>query len=279
MKLDYDVIADLIEYLDQHAAEQPSLELLARRAGVSPTHLQRVFRRWVGVSPKQFCQVAMAADASALLARGRSVLDTTYDLGLSGPSRLHDLTLSIEALTPGEIRAKGAGVALHYGSGPSPFGRAFVAWSQRGVVSMHFERTQSDPTDEFVSALGSRWPLAKLQQDEAGAIQLLGDIFGGGKRPVTLLVKGTNLQVKVWQALLNIPEGAALSYADVAQLVGHPKAVRPVASAVARNEIAYLIPCHRVVRKTGLYGKFRWGAARKRILLAYEAFADTAHTT
>ncbi len=266
MALDYDTIARVIRHIDQHADEQPTLGGLAEAVGVSPSHLQRAFKQWAGVSPKRFLQVVTANSAKELLRDHHSVLDTTYAVGLSGPGRLHDLLVSVEAVTPGEYKSRGAGLTIRYGWHDTPFGKALVALSDRGVVALYFEA--EGVVDE--GRLESEWSGADLVEDAAATESTARRIFDAGQGRIPLLLRGTNLQVKVWEALLRIPEGRAVTYGDVAEAVGRPSAVRAVASAIGRNPISYLIPCHRVLRSTGALGGYHWGIDRKRAMLAYE---------
>jgi AraC family transcriptional regulator of adaptative response/methylated-DNA-[protein]-cysteine methyltransferase len=266
MALDYDTIAGVIRHLDAHADEQPSLEELAAGVGASPTHLQRVFKRWAGVSPKRFLQVATASTAKDLLRGHESVLEASYGAGLSGPGRLHDLIVAVDAVTPGEYKSRGAGLTIRWGWHDSPFGPALIAVSDRGVVALYFAAEGVE--DE--SRLESEWSGATLVEDPAATVPVARAVFEDGGS-VSLLLRGTNLQVKVWEALLRIPEGRAVTYSDVAEAVGKPDAVRAVASAVGRNPISWLIPCHRVLRATGALGGYHWGLERKRAMLTWEA--------
>lgn len=270
---DYARIARAIEYLEAHAQEQPSLDEVAASAGLSPSHFQRLFTRWAGVSPKRFLQLQTLAHARERLVGRRSLLDATYASGLSSGGRLHELFVSLEAVTPGEFKSGGAGLTLRHGVHPTPFGDALLALSERGVVALHFLNGRS--SEEPLADLRAEWPGAALRQalEETGevAARIFGPVTEAGPAPLSVLVKGTNFQVKVWQALLRIPSGEVATYEDVAQQVGQPKAVRAVGSAVGANAVALLIPCHRVLRKSGAFGDYRWGAPRKRALLAWEA--------
>lgn len=257
---------------------RPSLAEAAAQAGLSPWHFQREFTRLTGVSPKRFLGCLALDHARAALAAGLPVLEAAYAAGLSGPSRLHDLAVAFEAASPGEIRAAGAGMALGYGVSDSPFGPVFAARSTRGIVRLAF--TDTDGAEAALAALRRDWPRAALARDDAVAAALAANLFrpgpGGGGR-WTLAPRGTNFQVKVWQALLAIPPGAAATYAAIARAVGRPGAARAVGAACAANPIAVLIPCHRVLRATGALGGYAYGTARKRALLAWEgAAADEA---
>lgn len=269
MSLDYDTIAHVIKYIDENLDAQPSLSELARDIGVSPAHLQRSFKRWAGISPKRFLQVATASAAKDLLRDHESVLDTTYRVGMSGPGRLHDLFVSVEAVTPGEYKSRGAGLTIRYGWHDTPFGPALVAVSDRGIVALYF--AAEGAADE--ERLRDEWSRATLVEDRDATRPVIEQVFARvpGSSVVPVYLRGTNLQVKVWEALLRIPEGRAVTYTDVARAVGRPDAVRAVASAIGRNPISYLVPCHRVLRSTGALGGYHWGVDRKRVMLAYEA--------
>lgn len=266
----YERIAAAIEYLTRHADRQPELAEVARHAGLSPHHFQRIFRRWAGVSPKRFVQFLTVERAKPLLRDDVSVLDATYEVGLSGPGRLHDLFVSVEAMTPGEYKALGAGLEIRWGMHPSPFGRCLLGITDRGLCHLAF----GDRDRPLVRALEAEWPDATLAEDRAGTGATVRRLFGPraarGDRPLPLLLRGTNFQIKVWSALLRVPEGTTVSYGRLARALGRPKAVRAVGNAVGRNRIAWLIPCHRVLRATGALGGYRWGEERKRALLAWE---------
>ncbi|MGD2135253.1 MAG: methylated-DNA--[protein]-cysteine S-methyltransferase [Gemmatimonadales bacterium] len=269
---DAERVARAIGYLERHYRQQPSLEVVADHVGLSPHHFQRIFKRWAGVTPKRFVQFLTVEHAKRALRDGRTVLDAAYDAGLSGPGRLHDLFVSVEAVTPGQFRASGSGLVLRWGVVPSPFGRCIVAVTDRGVARLAFvgDAAESVARDD----LAVTWPGAVLAHDPDRVWSVAETIFARGPsetRPLTLVLRGTNFQLQVWQALLRVPPGALVSYGDVARAVGRPAAVRAVASAVARNPIAYLIPCHRVIRSTGAFGDYRWGAERKVAMIGWEA--------
>lgn len=270
---DYQLVAQAIEYLDEERMAQPSLEDVAERMGVSPFHLQRVFTRWAGISPKRFLQYLTLEHAKALLAESRPVLDAAYSSGLSGPGRLHDLFVTVEAVTPGEYKAQGAGLTIEYGRHRTPFGECLLAVTERGVCALSF--LNGNGWEDAVADLASRWPGATLEERSEVTGATADRIFTGVRadtdRPLALFLKGTNFQLKVWEALLRIPAGAVSTYADVARLVDSPKASRAVGNAVGGNCIAYLIPCHRVIRSSGAVSSYRWGATRKRVMLGWEA--------
>ena len=275
---DYSRIEQAIQYLDQHVHQQPDLQELAAYLGLSEYHFQRLFSRWVGISPKRFLQYLTKEHAKQLLLQSESVLSATYEAGLSSPGRLHDLFVTTEAVTPGEYKSGGAGLHLTYGFHPGPFGECLVAVTERGICALQF--VQAGDRADALETLKMRWPNAFFYEDLSLTVPFVRQIFPIFERqaavPLHLYLRGTNFQIKVWEALLNIPAGYVLSYEDIAARVGRPKAVRAVGQAVAHNPVAVLIPCHRVIRKVGDFGGYRWGLPRKRALLAWEAaHADT----
>ncbi len=270
---DYARMAQAIAFLSHHYRRQPTLDEAAREAGLSPHHFQRTFQRWAGVSPKKFVQFLTLEHARRLLDGEASVLDAAYDSGLSGPSRLHDLTLSIEAMTPGELKAKGKGLDIAYGFHPSPFGNALAMLTDRGLCGLAF--ADKGEEDAALADMQSRWPLAHYRKDAAQARAAVTRIFErDGKQPLFLI--GTPWQVKVWEALLRIPEGRITTYETIAREVCTERATRAVGTAVGRNPISWLIPCHRVLRKSGALAGYHWGLDRKRAMLAFEAARTSA---
>ena len=271
--LDYQRIASAIEYLSQHRRRQPSLQDLAEAMNLSPFHCQRLFQRWAGISPKKFLQYLTVEHAKNLLAQSHSVLDAALETGLSGPSRLHDHFVSLEAVTPGEFKSGGAGLALRYGLHTSPFGLMLLALSERGVCALRFIEPQA--LQQELGQLASDWPQAKLVSDQSGTAHIAANIFTRSQdrsdHTLPVLVRGTPFQISVWKALLRIPEGEARSYSTIAQAVDRPRAVRAVGSAIGSNPVAYLIPCHRVLRRAGELGGYRWGLPRKQALLVWES--------
>jgi AraC family transcriptional regulator of adaptative response/methylated-DNA-[protein]-cysteine methyltransferase len=269
---DYRRVERAIRFLAEDFQSQPSLDAVAGRVGLSPFHFQRLFRRWAGVSPKRFVQYLTAEHAKALLRRSASVLDAAWGAGLSGPGRLHDLVVAVEAVTPGELKRGGEGLEIRYGFHATPFGECLVAVTGRGVCALSF--VAGDGRAAAKRELQQAWPGATLVEDAEASAPVVMAVFarrGRGERRLRLLLKGTNLQLKVWSALLRLPEGTAVTYADVARAVGQPRAARAVGTALGQNPIGVLIPCHRVLRSTGAFGGYRWGEARKRALLAWEA--------
>jgi AraC family transcriptional regulator of adaptative response/methylated-DNA-[protein]-cysteine methyltransferase len=271
MRTDYDKIEQAILYLDERAREQPSLADVAAYVGMSESHFQRLFTRWAGISPKRFLQFQTVAHARALLAESRSLLDTTYEAGLSSAGRLHDLFVTIDAVTPGEYKRAGDGLTIQWGVHDTTFGECLIGTTPRGICGLYFVTESGIPGAHRL--LAESWEGARLIEN-AKATQLLAEqIFGESRpaaAPLALLVKGTNLQLKVWEALLRIPLGEVVSYEQLAAAAGAPSAVRAVGTAVGRNPVSYLIPCHRVIRKTGAFGNYGGGIARKRAMLTWE---------
>ena len=273
MTTDYQRVAQAIQFLEQNYQTQPSLEELAAQLALSPFHLQRLFTQWAGVSPKRFVQYLTAEHAKSLLTNAHSVLDATYATGLSSPGRLHDLLVATAAVTPGEFKQRGAGLQIAYGRHATPFGDCLLAVTGRGICQLLF--VTEGGWEQAVAELHDQWQAAALIADQTQTQPLIDQIFpvdgSDGQRRVSLLLKGTNFQLNVWKALLQIPAGAAWSYEDVAQAIGQPKAARAVGNAVGANPIAYLIPCHRVIRKSGIVDAYRWGSTRKKAMLAWES--------
>lgn len=273
MSTDYQRVAEAIQFLEANFREQPDLDALAAHMNLSPYHLQRLFTRWAGISPKRFVQFLTAEHAKQLLADAHSVLDATYEAGLSSPSRLHDLLIAIEAVTPGEFKSKGAGLKIRYGRHATPFGDCLLAATERGICKLAF--VDEAGWEAAVAELRSQWEGAQIVEDQTNTQPLVEQIFppGGanGQRTINLLLKGTNFQIKVWEALLRIPFGSVRTYEDVAQAIGQPSASRAVGGAVGANNIAYLIPCHRVIRKSGVIQDYHWGPTRKKAMLGWES--------
>ncbi|MGB3564549.1 MAG: methylated-DNA--[protein]-cysteine S-methyltransferase [Thermoanaerobaculia bacterium] len=270
---DYERIETAIRFLEQNLRQQPSLAEVAAAAGLSEYHFHRLFSRWVGTTPKRFLQFLTAEYAKERLAESASVLDAAYDAGLSGGGRLHDLMVTLEAISPGEYKRGGSGLVINYGIHPSPFGACLLAVTERGICGLEFlaDRTGKQTRED----LAARWPGADLEQDPMRTAPYLARLFPPADRedgaPITLLVKGTNFQLSVWQALLRIPPGELVGYGDIARHLGKPGAARAVGSAVGANPISYLIPCHRVIRAVADFGNYRWGAARKKAMIGWEA--------
>jgi len=268
---DYDRIGAALSYLDRHRRQPVPLAGLADVLGLSPFHFQRLFTRWAGISPKRFARYLQLNDARLLLRDARSVLDTTLDVGASSPGRLHDLFMSIDAVTPGEFKSGGAGLTIAVGEHPSPFGRCLLGVSPRGICWLSFAGAERDGMEE----LQATWPAATIRNDAKTTGSVAARIFPPrpqpASRPLRLLVGGTNFQVKVWEALIRVPPGCLTTYADLGVRIGHPTAARAVGNAVAANPISYLIPCHRVIRSMGIVGDYRWSPQRKEAMIAWEA--------
>jgi AraC family transcriptional regulator of adaptative response/methylated-DNA-[protein]-cysteine methyltransferase len=270
----YDLISKTISYLAENQAMQPDLKKLSFEMGVSPHHLQRTFQSWAGVSPKQFLKFLTRQAAIDRLKSGCSVLESALDSGLSGPGRLHDLMISTDALTPGEIKKHGAGVDLNYGFGETLFGTALIAWTSRGVSFLGF--CNETGVDQSFLSLKTQWGNASFMEVSSDAQQWLDVIFNRREgEPVELWLRGSPFQLKVWQALLAIPEGTHSTYGQLASHIGHPGAARAVGTAIGSNPVAWIIPCHRVIRQAGETGGYRWGGMTKRALIGYEAASST----
>jgi AraC family transcriptional regulator of adaptative response/methylated-DNA-[protein]-cysteine methyltransferase len=269
---DYQKMEKAIRFLEEHSEGQPTLEEAARYVNLSPYHFQRLFKKWVGVSPKRYLQFLTVENAKRLLHQSASVMDTAFDVGLSGPGRLHDLFVSVETVTPGQFKSRGQYVEIRYSVSDSPFGRCVLAMTKKGVCDLRFVDRAHE--DHSIRDLSKKWSAAVLSEDQQMGDEMVSRIFshmsGPGPEKLSLDLYGTNFQIKVWQALLRIPEGAVVSYTDVARRVGRPDAVRAVAGAVGKNPVAWLIPCHRVLRNSGELGGYRWGLTRKKIMLARE---------
>ena len=268
----YDKIERAIRFIEDNRLDQPGLDEIAAGIGMSPFHLQRVFTAWAGVSPKLFLRYVTLDHAREALMDASPVLDAALDVGLSGPGRLHDLFVTLEAATPGEFGAGGCGLEIRYGLHDGPFGRFLVAATERGVCRIAFEQAGEDQ----VGALADAWPGARLVEDEARTWRIAGEALAhgmtAGESPIRLWARGTNFQIKVWEALLRVPPGRLASYGGIARAVGNPRAGRAVGRAVGANPIAVLIPCHRAIRASGRFETgYRWGSARKRALIAWEA--------
>lgn len=275
LNADYARIEKAIRYLDANRAAQPELADVAKHVGLSPAHFQRMFTRWAGISPKRFLQHRTAQVVKRLLRENRSVLDASYEAGLSGSSRLHDLIVNAEAVSPGEYQKAGDGLVVKYGFHPSPFGECLIAITPRGICHLAFVHPVS--RQEALARLKHDWPRAELSADQSATRVAIAAAFpvGGHKRlpALSLHIKGTNFQLKVWEALLKIPDGAVTTYGDIAAALDAPNASRAVGSAVGSNPVSWLIPCHRVIRASGELGGYAWGIERKKVMLLKEQMA------
>lgn len=273
---DYYRIEKAIRFLESNFGNQPSLGEMARSINISPYHFERLFKRWAGVTPKQFLQLLTLEYSKKLLDESRTTLVAAHSAGLSGGGRLYDHFVSIDAVTPGEYKSGGVGLTISYGLHETLFGRLFIGISNRGICSLNF--VESSSVDSNLNRLHENWPNARIFEDKV-ATRLVSkkieqSVEERKNQPLHLLLKGTNFQLKVWQALLNIPPGYVLSHSDVAVLVGKPRALRSISNALSKNPIAYLIPCHRVIQENGVLGNYLWGNARKKAILGREIAAN-----
>lgn len=273
----YQQIAEAINYFRCHQDQQPNLETIARHVGISSFHFQRLFSEWVGVSPKKFLQYLTKEKAKQHL-RNSSLMSVALDVGLSGTGRLHDLMISCEGVTPGEYKRWGEGLQIHYGLHASPFGLCLLAITDRGVCKCAFYDSEEQAL-QLIEELHADWPGAEIIRADECTAGLVARIFPNNASEQSLsapgrlhlLLKGSQFQLQVWEALLRVPEGELLSYQQLAQQAGKVRATRAVASAVAHNNLAYLIPCHRVIRSNGEFNEYRWGATRKLVMIGWEA--------
>ena len=269
--LEYRRIERAIRFIDQRFREQPSLERVAKSAGVAPHHFARMFRRWAGISPKQFMQRLTLQAARESLGQEQSVLQAALDAGLSGPGRLHDLFVTLEAVTPGEFKSRGSGLKVRHGTAATPFGPATIAVTARGIGFVGFETQGGEVPgwDEYRQS----WRDATFVEDASAAVAVTARIWGtatSSAEPLRLWVHGSNFQIQVWQALLRDARGLTVNYSGIADAIGRPAAARAVGGAVGANPVAWLIPCHHVLRASGALGGYRWGVERKRTMLAWE---------
>ncbi len=271
--IDYERIEKAIQFLADNFHSQPNLKEIAARIHVSEYHFQRIFSRWVGISPKRFLQFLTKEYAKTLLEKSINLLDVTYESGLTSPGRLHDLFVTCEAVTPGEYKARGAGLVITYGYHATPFGECILAKTNRGICGLSF--VQSDNRQSVFVNLKQKWQNARLIEAPDVTRPFVSRIFnpseGQKSPPLRLVLSGTNFQIKVWEALIKIPMGAVVSYEDVAAHIGMPRACRAVGNAVGSNPISFAIPCHRVIRKTADFGNYGGGVARKLAILGWEA--------
>ncbi len=272
---DYDLVRRAIRYLSENWTDHPDLDELSRHVGLSPAHCQKLFKRWCGLSPKEFVQAITVDNARLLLGNSASVLDAAHEVGLSGTSRLHDLFVDHEAMTPGDFKRRGEGLRMIYGFHFSPFGEVLVLATDRGVAGLAFvDEDKNQTRTEALADMTGRWPGAIYVEDpkqtEPHARRIFDAALWQAEQPVRLILIGTDFEVRVWEALLKIPMGRAVSYADIARHVGKPGASRAVGSAVGRNPISFVVPCHRVLRGDGSLGGYHWGLTRKKALIGWE---------
>ena len=272
---DYSTVATAIEFLSQNWRDQPPLIEIANHVGLSETHFQKVFSRWAGMSPKEFIRTLTLQHARSLLADSASVLDTTYEVGLSGPGRLHDLFVHYEAMTPGDYKAGGEGLSMAYGFHGSPFGTCLAMATDRGLAGIAFCEVGNEARAGALDDMMSRWPKANYYQDEALTKRLTARSFEQESwsidQPLKLVLIGSDFDVTVWETLLKIPFGRAVTYGDIARHIGKPRAARAVGSAVGRNPISFVVPCHRALRASGAMGGYHWGLTRKHAIIGWEA--------
>jgi AraC family transcriptional regulator of adaptative response/methylated-DNA-[protein]-cysteine methyltransferase len=269
---DYATVRATIEYLSEHWRAQPELEAVAAAVGTNAQRLHRVFTRWAGLTPKAFVQALTLDQARRMLDQSQSILDTAYEVGLSGPGRLHDLFVTHEAMSPGAYKARGAGVTIRYGLHASPFGTALLMATERGLAGLSF----ADPGGEAAAFedMARRWPAAVYREDPAVTAPYAARIFDPAAwavgRPLRLVFIGSDFEVRVWETLLRIPLGKATTYSDIARHIGNPKAARAVGAAVGRNPISFVVPCHRVLGRGGDLCGYHWGLTRKKAILGWE---------
>jgi AraC family transcriptional regulator, regulatory protein of adaptative response / methylated-DNA-[protein]-cysteine methyltransferase len=268
---DFVRIAKAIRFIDTHFHEQPRLTTLAAHVGLSEFHFNRLFRRWAGVTPKQYLAFVTGEQAKGALASQPSVLDAAYSVGLSGPGRLHDLIVALDAVTPGELKSLGRGIGVHYGFTATPFGDALIASTPRGICHLAFIEPRE--REKALTELRERWRNAELVRDDTRAREFANRIWDpatSGARPLSVNVAGTNFQLKVWQALLDLGAHSRTTYSDLATTIGAEDSARAVANAVGANPVAWLIPCHNVLRRDGTLGGYHWGEDRKRAILRWD---------
>ncbi|MGE0611610.1 MAG: methylated-DNA--[protein]-cysteine S-methyltransferase [Hyphomicrobiales bacterium] len=272
---DYERVREAIAYVSEHWRAQPSLEEIAAHAGLSPAHFQRLFTRWAGISPKEFLQAITIDHARELLRESASILEASYELGLSGPGRLHDLFVDHEAMTPGEYKRRGEGLDIVYGFHASPFGEALVMCTPRGLAGLAFADADTGGREAALADMTSRWPGASYREAPEATARQAERIFQPqrwkAEDPLKVVLIGTDFEIRVWEELLKVPMGRAVSYGDLAAKVCSPAAARAVGTAVGRNPISFVVPCHRVMRKGGGLGGYHWGITRKQAIIGWEA--------
>lgn len=270
---DYERVRAIIAFISRNWRDQPEVETIADGVGLSPTQVHHLFRRWAGLTPKAFLQALTLDRAKTLLAESASVLDATYEVGLSGPGRLHDLFVTHEAMSPGEFKAGAQGLTFAYGFHPSPFGEALIVSAPRGLAGIGFV----DDGERLVALddMRARWPRARFVEDAAATAPLANRVFDAKRwrpdEPLNVVLIGTDFEVRVWRTLLRIPLGRATTYSAVAETIGAPKAARAVGAAVGKNPISFVVPCHRVIGRSGALTGYHWGLNRKRAILGWEA--------
>ena len=270
---DYEIVKRAIAYTTENYRAQPEVDAIAHAAGTDPRRLNELFRRWCGLSPNVFLQSVTLDNARKILRESPNILDASYELGLSGPGRLHDLFVTHESMSPGEWKTGGQGLTVYYGFHPSPFGSALIMATDRGLCGLAF--ADSGEEREVLDDMRSRWPNARYTEDSARTVVYAQRIFDSGQwkldTPLRIVLIGTDFEVRVWETLLRIPMGRATTYSDIATKIRRPKAARAVGAAVGKNPISFVVPCHRVVGKSGALTGYHWGLTRKRAMLGWEA--------
>ena len=270
---DYDMVKHTLAFISENWRDQPSLDTLADQAGLSPTHLQRLFTRWAGLSPKAFLQAVTLDHARGLLRDSASILDASYELGLSGPGRLHDLFVTHEGMSPGIYKAHGRGLNIEYGFHDCPFGRALILITNEGLAGLAFADHGKEKS--ALADMTSRWPEATYVENQQATAAYAKRIFESGRwkpeQPLRIVFIGSDFEIRVWETLMRIPFGKASTYSDIASHIGKPKAARAVGAAVGKNPISFVVPCHRVLGKSGGLCGYHWGLTRKRAILGWEA--------
>ncbi len=272
---DYDAVRKAIRFLSEYKNDQPSLAKLAEHVGMDPTACHKLFKRWCGLTPKEFLQAITLDHVRSLLAQSATVLETAHDSGLSGGGRLHDLCVSFDAVTPGEIKKRGAGVSFRYGFHETPFGKAVALTTERGLAGLAFANDDAGaPIEAALDEFRHRWPAAEFLHDGAASEGLVSSAFAPlrqkSPQPIRLVLIGTDFEIQVWQALLEIPVAGAVSYQTIADHIGKPSATRAVGTAIGHNPISFVVPCHRVMRQDGGLGGYHWGLTRKRAMIGWE---------
>jgi len=271
---DYSTVARAIEFITQNWRDQPPLKQIAASVNMSETQFHKLFSRWAGLSPKEFIRTLTLQHARSLLAGSASVLDTTYEVGLSGPGRLHDLFVHYEAMTPGDYKAGGEGISIAYGFHDSPFGTCLAMATDRGLAGLAFCDVDKDARQAAFEDMTRRWPKAHFYQDQILTQRFTSRAFEQENwtidQPLQLVLIGSNFDVTVWETLLKVPFGRAVTYGDIARHIGRPKAARAVGSAVGRNPISFVVPCHRALRASGAMGGYHWGLTRKHAIIGWE---------
>jgi AraC family transcriptional regulator of adaptative response/methylated-DNA-[protein]-cysteine methyltransferase len=274
-EINYKRVEEAIKYLTENFKQQPSLYDVAEQANVSPFHFQKIFTEWAGISPKKFLQYLTVEELKKQLAQTQNLVEAAERVGLSAQSRVYDLFVKLEAVTPQEFKSKGEGTSIQYGVHDTLFGECLVAATEKGICALHF--VEENNANQLIKDLHAHWENANITENLSSTKQFVDKIFSPGKKePLKLFVKGTSFQIKVWEALLKIPFGALTTYQSIAKAIDNPAAIRAVGTAVGANPIAFLIPCHRVIRQEAIIGQYRWGTTRKKALIGWEKARSVA---